>query len=203
MVYSIILSLVLRKKTKHAQPKIMVIANHMIRHTQVRVLTERGEMLGVMPTNQAMMKARDEDKDLVLVTDKSDTPIAKIIELSKYKYQQQQKMAEGRKKARQQDTKEIRFSPFIGENDLNAKVAKIIGFLQKGHKAKLTLIFKGRQIANKELGYEVFAKVFAATEAVGEVELTPKIMGNKLFAQLMPAKKTKPASEETTATTES
>ena len=178
----------------------MVIANHMIRHTQVRVLTERGEMLGVMPTNQAMMKARDEDKDLVLVTDKSDTPIAKIIELSKYKYQQQQKMAEGRKKARQQDTKEVRFSPFIGENDLNAKVAKIIGFLQKGHKAKLTLIFKGRQIANKELGYEVFAKVFAATEAVSEVELTPKIMGNKLFAQLMPAKKSKSASEETTKT---
>ncbi len=174
----------------------MVIANHMIRHQQVRVLTERGEMLGIMPTNQAMMMAREEDKDLVLLTDKSDVPIAKIIELSKFKYQYQQKMAEGRKKARSQDTKEVRFTPFIGENDLNAKISKVTGFLQKGHKAKLTLIFKGRQIANKELGYAVFNKIFAATAEIGELELTPRMLGNKLIAQLMPGKKGKTGSEE-------
>ncbi len=168
----------------------------MIRHAQVRVLDERGEMLGTMPTSQAMGMARDQDKDLVLVTDKSEVPIAKIIELSKYKYQQQQKLAEGRKKARSQDTKEVRFTPFIGENDLNAKISKVVGFLQKGHKAKLTLIFKGRQIANKELGYEVFRKVFAATSEIAETELLPKMMGNKLISQLMPGKKGKTVEEK-------
>lgn len=188
-IYSIIIVLVLRKKTKHVQPKILVVANHMIRHPQVRVLDERGEMLGTMPTTQAMGMAREQDKDLVLVTDKSEVPIAKIIELSKFKYQQQQKMAEGRKKARSQDTKEVRFTPFIGENDLNAKISKVVGFLQKGHKAKLTLAFKGRQIASKELGYEVFEKIFAATSEIAETELPPKMIGNKLIAQLMPGRK--------------
>jgi translation initiation factor IF-3 len=191
---------VLRKKTKRYQPpKLFVQANHMIRFPQVRVLSERGEFVGVMSSPEAMALARAEEKDLVLVTDKAELPITKIIELSKYKYQLQQKQAEGRKKARAQDTKEVRFSPVIGENDLNGKVNKVIGFLQKGHKAKLTLIFKGRQNANKDMGFEVFNKILAATADHGEVEIPPKLMGNKLQAQLIPAKKTKKTAETETA----
>lgn len=163
----------------------------MIRFPQVRVLSERGELVGIMATSEALNLARAEEKDLVLVTDKAEMPIAKIIELSKYKYQLQQKEAEGRKKARTQDTKEVRFSPFIGENDLNGKINKVLGFLQKGHKAKLTLIFKGRQMANKDQGFEIIKKVIAAAAEISDVELPPKLMGNKLMTQLMPVKKKK------------
>jgi translation initiation factor IF-3 len=183
---------VLRKKTKRYQPaKVFIQANHMIRFPQVRVLSERGELVGIMATSEALNLARAEEKDLVLVTDKAEMPIAKIIELSKYKYQLQQKEAEGRKKARSQDTKEVRFSPFIGENDLNGKINKVLGFLQKGHKAKLTLIFKGRQMANKDQGFEIIKKVIAAATEISDVELPPKLMGNKLMTQLMPVKKKK------------
>lgn len=170
----------------------------MIRFPQVRVLSERGEFVGVMSNTEAMALARAEEKDLVLVTDKGELPIAKIIELSKYKYQLQQKQAEGRKKARSQDTKEIRFTPFIGENDLNGKINKVIGFLQKGHKTKLTLMFRGRQMANKDKGNEVINKVLAATAEYGEVEIQPKLIGNKIQTQLAPAlKKSKKATEVT------
>jgi translation initiation factor IF-3 len=148
-----------------------------------------------MSSTEAMALARAEEKDLVLVTEKAELPITKIIELSKYKYQLQQKQAEGRKKARLQDTKEVRFSPVIGENDLNGKINKVIGFLQKGHKAKLTLIFKGRQMANKDQGFDIIKKVIAATADYSEVELQPKLMGNKLLTQLMPVKKAKKVNE--------
>jgi len=187
---------VLRKKTKHyQQPRAFIQANHLIRFPQVRVLSDRGEFVGIMTSVEAMNMARAEDKDLVLVTEKAELPITKIIDLSKYKYQLQQKQAEGRKKARSQDTKEVRFSPFIGENDLNGKINKVIGFLQKGHKAKLTLIFKGRQMGNKDQGFEIIKKVIAATTDYSEVELHPKLMGNKLLTQLMPVKKAKKVNE--------
>jgi translation initiation factor IF-3 len=192
---------VLRKKTKRYQPiKLFIQANHMIRFPQVRVLSERGEFVGVMSTTEAMTLARAEEKDLVLVTDKAELPITKIIELSKYKYQLQQKQAEGRKKARSQDTKETRLTPFIGENDLNGKINKIIGFLQKGHKAKLTMIFKGRQMANKDKGYEVVNKVLAALAEYGEVEIQPKLIGNKIQTQLIPAVKKSKKPTEVSAT---
>ncbi|HCC84802.1 MAG TPA: translation initiation factor IF-3 [Candidatus Pacebacteria bacterium] len=182
----------LRKKTKRHQPtRIFVQANQMIRFPQVRVLSERGEFLGVMSSVEAQNLARGEEKDLVLVTDKAEMPITKIIELSKFKYQLQQKEAEGRKKARSQDTKEVRFSPFIGENDLNGKINKVMGFLQKGHKVKLTLIFKGRQMANKDQGFVIIKRVIEAATDISDVELPPRLMGNKLMTQLMPAKKKK------------
>lgn len=167
----------------------MVTANHLIRVPQVRVLSERGEMVGIMSTSEAMQKAREEDKDLVLVTDKSNPPIAKIIELAKYKYQLQQKQAESRKKARSQETKEVRLTPFIGEGDFQTKLRKITDYLTKGDKVRLTMEFRGRLITKKEFGDEVFGKVFQATQDIAVVEIAPQLMGKKVMAQLMPVKK--------------
>jgi translation initiation factor IF-3 len=183
---------VIRKRSKKTrQHRIFVKANHQLRFPQVRVLAERGEMVGIMSTFEAMQKAREQELDLVLVTEKSNPPIVKIIELSKYKYQLQQKEAENRKKARNQDTKEIRFTPFMGKSDFEARLKKVIAFLEKGDKVKLSLIFKGRQNTKKEFGFEVFQKVFDKTEDLAEIEIRPKVMGNKLQAQLAPVKKLK------------
>ena len=182
-----------RKPFQRPQPQgPRVTANHMIQHPEVRVLNEIGEMLGVMTTRDAMQKAREEDKDLILVTEHAKPPVAKIIALSKYRYQLQQKMAEGRKKAKVQEIKEVRLTPFMGEGDFQTRLRKIIDFLKDGDKVRLSLEFKGRLITKQEFGREQFQRVFEATADIASVEIMPKLMGKKMMGQLMPTKKPKP-----------
>lgn len=163
----------------------------MIRVPELRVLTERGEMIGVMSTQSAMEQAREQGKDLVLVTESAKPPIAKIINIAKHRYQLQQKMAEGRKKSKAQDIKEVRFTPFIGEGDFQTRLKKVTEFLKKGDKVRLTLEFKGRAITKQEFGREHFDRVFAETAEIATIEIHPKMLGKKLLAQLMPIKKQK------------
>jgi translation initiation factor IF-3 len=173
------------------QQQARVIVNHLIRVPEVRVLSEIGEMLGVMSTSAAMAMARDQGKDLVLVTENANPPIAKIIGLSKYRYQLQQKKAEGRKKAKVQEIKEIRLTPFIGEGDFQTRLRRVNEFLKKGDKVRLTLEFKGRAITKQEFGREHFDRIFAETAEIASVEIQPKLLGKKMIAQLMPIKKSK------------
>lgn len=144
-----------------------------------------------MPTKEAINKAREQEKDLILVTEKAKPPIAKIIELSKFKYQQQQKAAKQRKSNKTLDIKELRYSIFIGEADFQSRLKRIFEFLEKGHKVRLTLNFKGRQITKKDLAYELFNKIFTATSEVAQVEIEPKILGKKMMAQITPIAKKK------------
>lgn len=162
--------------------------NDRIRYPEVRVITEHGDQLGVLTTNEALAKAREAEKDLVLITENAKPPVAKIIDLAKFKYQQQQREAENRKKAKKQDLKEVRFTPFMGEGDFESRLKKVTTFLKKGDKVRLSLQFKGRAILKKEFGYEMFARIIKETEEIGTVEIEPKIMGKKLIAQLTPSK---------------
>jgi translation initiation factor IF-3 len=175
-----------RKYNKHKKDNLFVKANANIRFPEVRVLTEHGEMVGIMSSREAFQKAMDAGKDLVLITEKAKPPIVKIIELSKFKYQLKKKEADNRKKSKVQDLKELRFSPVIGEGDYQTRLKQLRDFLSKGHKVKITLFFKGRQIAYKEAGYEVFAKIFKDTEDLAKVEVEARLLGKKLQAQLAP-----------------
>ena len=168
---------------------VFVVANHYINFPELRVMDEHGETLGVMTKSQALAKADELDKDLVLVTDKANPPVAKIIDLSKYKYQLSQKKAQDRKKSTNQDIKEIRLTPFIGDNDLQSKLKKIEGFLKKGHKVRLSMEFRGRAITHKDLGEQIFSDVISQTAEIATVEIAPKLMGKKMIAQIMPIKK--------------
>jgi translation initiation factor IF-3 len=193
----------IRKRFKKKQPtRVFVKANHQIRHPEVRVLDEHGGMIGVMSTSEALRQAGELDKDLILVTENAKPPVAKIIDLAKYRYQLQQKKAEGRKKAKKQEIKEVRFTPFMGENDFSGRLKKVIKFLEKGDKVRLSLLFKGRAITKKEFGFEMYQKIFDATGEIGSVEIVPKMMGKKLIAQLMPVKKAKPSDAATDNTNE-
>ncbi len=178
-----------RKPFQRPQPQFRVTANNNIQFPELRVLDDLGEMIGVMPTRDALQKARELEKDLVLVTETAKPPIAKIINLAKYRYQLQQKKAEGRKKSKAQEIKEVRLTPFMGEGDFQTRLRKIIDFLKKGDKVRLTLEFKGRTITKQEFGREQFDKVFAQTAEIATVEIYPKMLGKKLLAQLMPSKK--------------
>lgn len=178
----------IRKRLVRRRPdnRVWVTANHQIRAAEVRVLDEKGEQVGIMPTKEAIEKARIAEKDLVLIADKAKPPVAKIINISKYKYQQQQKDAESRKKAKAQDTKEVRFTPFMSEGDYESRLKKVTTFLKKGDKVRLSLQFKGRQITKKEFGFSMFDRIISATENIASVEIAPKMMGKKLIAQLQP-----------------
>lgn len=182
----------IRKKpffNKQRDFRVDIVANHRIRFPEVRVLDEHGEMVGIMPIRDAMNHAQEAEKDLVLVTGQAKPPVVKIIELAKYKYQLQQKEAESRKKSKSQDTKEIHLTPFMGEGDLEYRLKKIIGYLEKGDKVRLSLEFKGRSITKKEFGFDIVNRVIKETAELAKVEIEPKLMGKKLMAQLMPVKK--------------
>jgi len=183
---------VIRKRFIRRQPpKIWVTANNQIRASELRVLTEKGENLGVMSTFDALNKAREEEKDLVLVVEKAQPPVAKIIEISKHKYQVQQRDAENRKKSKSQDTKEIRFTPFMSDGDFQTRVKKITEYLKEGDKVKAYVQFRGRQITKKDFGFSLLRKLFVAVEEFGKPEAEPRFMGNKLEAMIVPAKKKK------------
>ncbi len=178
-----------KRSFQRPQQQPRITANNNIQVPEVRVLTELGEMLGVMPTREALQLARDQEKDLVMVTENAQPPIVKIISLSKYRYQLQQKKAEGRKKAKVQEIKEVRFTPFMGEGDFQTRLKKVMEFLKRGDKVRLTLEFKGRTITKQEFGREQIDKVITATAEIATVEITPKLLGKKMMAQLMPIKK--------------
>lgn len=144
-----------------------------------------------MSKDEALQKARDVEKDLVLINDNAQPPIVKIIDLAKFKYQEQQKKSEGRKKSKVQSIKEVRFTPFMSEGDFLSRLKKVEKFLKKKDKVRLTLLFKGRAITKKEFGYDIFDKIIEATKDFASVELEPKMMGKKLMAQLMPISKGK------------
>src|SRR5258708_26900847 len=110
-----------RKPFQRQLPQPRIVANNNIHVPELRVLSELGEMVGVIPTREALQRARDEGKDLILVTENATPPIAKIINIAKFRYQLQQKKAEGRKKAKVQEIKELRLTPFMGEGDFQTR----------------------------------------------------------------------------------
>lgn len=167
--------------------KDRIVANKAIHHSKVRVIDERGEQIGIMPTSQALDQARQEEKDLVLITDKAKPPVVKIIELSKHKYRLQQKRAEQRKSARQQETKGVRLTPFIEEADFQTRLRQVKRFLKDGDKVRVEVDFRrGRQRHKKEFGFENFDRIIEATKDEAELEIKPKSIGSKIMMQLRP-----------------
>jgi translation initiation factor IF-3 len=188
---------VIRRRIIRRQPtKIWITANHQIKAPELRVLDERGENLGVMSTSDALNRAHMEDKDLILVTAQAQPPVAKIIEISKYKYQAQQKVAESRKHSKSQDTKEMQFKPFMGEADLQYRLKRVIEFLEDGDKVKPYVRFKGRQMTKKEFGFDIMKKIADATADIARIESPARFMGQKIEMLLVPVIKKKEETKE-------
>ncbi len=176
-------------RTRPHKERVFITSNHQIRFPQLRVMDERGQLIGVMSRQEALEKALEEEKDLVLVTDKADPPVAKIIEFSKYKYQLSQKKADERKRGHIQDIKEIRLKPFIGENDLQAKLRKASDFIKKNNKVRLSMELRGRAITKQDLAGEILDRFINELGEIAQVEAAPKLLGKKIQMQLMPKKK--------------
>lgn len=155
----------------------------------MRVIDDKGAQVGVLARDEALAKARELGMDLVLVAPKANPPVAKIIEFSKFKYQQEKKEQVSKKKTNPQEVKELRLTPFMAENDRNVRLERARGFLKNGDKVRLTVWFKGRQITKKQFGYDILNAAVAGLQDAGAPEQEPKFRGRNLEILIKPIKK--------------
>ena len=154
--------------------------NEQIRDKEVRVVGPDGEALGVMSIQDARKAAEDAGVDLVKIAPNAKPPVCKIVDYSKYKYDQLQKAKEAKKKQKIVDIKEIRLSPNIDTNDLNTKVNAAKKFLSKGNRVKITLRFRGREMAHMGASVHILTDFAAAVADVAVVEKQPKVEGRSM-----------------------
>lgn len=164
--------------------------NEQIRDKEVRVISENGEQLGIMPTAKALELADEADLDLVNISPNANPPVCKIMDYGKYKYEQGKKQKEARKNQKTVEVKEMRLSPTIDTHDMEIKAKNVRKFLLGGNKVKVSIRFKGRQLAHTDKGREVMQQFIALLEDVAAVEKNAKMDGRSMFMVLTPKQQT-------------
>ena len=160
--------------------------NQEIDDREVQLIDESGENVGTVPIEDALNRAADANMDLVEINGGSKPPIVKILDYGKYKYQAQKKAAETRKKQKSFDVKEIKLRPNIDTHDYDVKMRNMQKFFDAGDKVKVTLRFRGREMAHQQLGMELLKRVKEQTEDIAKVELEPKLEGRQMIMVLAP-----------------
>ncbi len=171
---------------KRAKPKAHYQFNQFIRADMLRLVDDQAKQIGVMSKNDALRLAQEKDLDVVLVSPQANPPVAKLISLSKFKYQQQQKESSDRKSAKNVDIKEIRFTPFIAQGDFDIRIKRAREFLLEGNKVRLNVKFTGRQITRKDFGDKVLKNAIIDLSDISTVEREPALSGKILTTQLQP-----------------
>ena len=154
--------------------------NEQIRDREVRVISESGEQLGIMSAREAMKLAQEAELDLVKIAPKAQPPVCKIIDYGKYKYELTRKEKEAKKKQKTVEIKEVRLSPNIDINDLNTKVNNAKKFIGKGNKVKVTLRFRGREMAHVQQSKHILDDFASMLEDVATVEKPAKLEGRNM-----------------------
>lgn len=157
-----------------------LMINEQIRDREIRLIGEDGEQLGVMSARDAMKLAREAELDLVKIAPTAKPPVCKIIDYGKYKYELARKEKEARKKQRTIDVKEVRLSPNIEENDLNTKAGAARKFITKGDKVKVTLRFRGREMAHMQTSKHILDDFAEKLSDIAVVEKAPKLEGRSM-----------------------
>ncbi|HYF44784.1 MAG TPA: translation initiation factor IF-3 [Acidimicrobiales bacterium] len=162
--------------------------NDQIRVREVRLVGVDGEQIGIKPTPEALSLAREQGLDLVEVAANANPPVCRIMDYGKFKYENAQKAKESRKKATNVVVKEMKYRPKIGRGDFETKTRKVHEFLGEGHKVKVTIMFRGREVQHPELGRRILDNVAEAVQEVGRVEAHPKVDGRNMTMVLGPDK---------------
>ncbi len=160
--------------------------NDKIRAREVRLIDSNGDQLGVKSRQDALEIAQKRNLDLVLVAPTAKPPVCRIMDYGKFRYEQQKKDKEARKKQKIINVKEVRFTPGIGEHDFNTKLKNARKFLEKGDKVKAAVRFRGRAITHKELGQEVLDRLAEEVKDIATVESKAKMEGRNMFIMLAP-----------------
>ncbi|MCT2537202.1 translation initiation factor IF-3 [Aquibacillus koreensis] len=160
--------------------------NEKIRAREVRLIDSNGDQLGVKSRQEALEIAQTRELDLVLVAPTAKPPVCRIMDYGKFRFEQQKKEKEARKKQKIINVKEVRLSPGIEDHDFNTKLRNARKFLEKGDKVKVSIRFRGRAITHKELGQKVLVKMADECKDLSTVEQKPKMEGRSMFLMLAP-----------------
>ena len=162
--------------------------NHEITAPEVRLVGEKGEQLGIMPIEQAMKLSEEQEVDLVEIAPLAVPPVCKMMDFGKFKYREAKKAHETKLKQKQIQVKEVKFRPGTDEGDYKIKLRNLIKFLEEGDKTKVTLRYRGREMAHQEFGMRLIERVKLDLEPYGVVEQWPKMEGRQLVMVLAPKK---------------
>ncbi|MCE0504234.1 translation initiation factor IF-3 [Roseivivax sp.] len=155
---------------------------------EIRLIGPEGENVGVVSPDRGRELAEQAGLDLVEISPNANPPVCKIMDFGKYKYEQQKREAEARKKQKTIDVKEVKFRPNTDTHDYEVKMKNVFKFLEKGDKVKVTLRFRGREMAHQNLGRELLERVADDVKEVGKVENMPKMEGRQMIMMIGPVK---------------
>lgn len=167
-----------------ATPKQRI--NHLIKVPEVRVIGAEGEQLGILKTSEALRQARDGGYDLVEVAPSAEPPVCRIMDHGKFKYEQSKKEHRMRLNQKSTQVKEVKFRPRTDTHDMETKIRHIKDFLEDGNKTKVTIMFRGREMANRELGFKAIEKVIEELKDAGNIESPPRMEGRNLYMVVSP-----------------
>ena len=163
--------------------------NEQIRVREVRLIDDEGEQKGIVPTIEALRMAKEQELDLVEVAPQANPPVCKILDYGKYRFEREKKLRDSKKNQKQLKLKEIRMQPKIGSGDLDFKSKHIQEFLTEGNKVKVTIRFRGRELAHTELGYDVLKEVLKRLNDEYVIEKQPAMEGRFMSMTLSPKAK--------------
>lgn len=152
----------------------------MIQAPQLRVIDENGSQLGVMSKQEALRLAEDQELDLVEISPNASPPVAKIVDWGKFNYQRTKQQQKNKRGTKTLDMKQMRFGLKISEHDLGVKLKKVTDFLEAGHKVKIVIFYRGREMAHKDLGFKLADKIIADYNGIAVADQAPQLAGKQL-----------------------
>lgn len=152
----------------------------MIRAPQLRVIDQEGKQLGILTRSEALQAAEEQGLDLVEISPDANPPVAKIIDWGKYNYQRTKQLQKNKRNAKAMELKQMRFGLKISQHDMEVKLRKVTNFLEAGHKVKLTVFYRGRELAHKDLGFALADKIIKGFGDSVVVEQSPQLAGKQL-----------------------
>jgi translation initiation factor IF-3 len=171
-----------QRRTKDRGPR----SNNRITSSEVQVITNDGDNLGILNTNEAISKAKKEGLDLIEIAPKARPPVCKIMDMGKFRYDAQKKANKAKKKQKKIELKEIKLRPVTEVHDYTFKIKNAQKFLSKGDKVKFTIKFRGRELQHSHLGNELMNKIMQDMQEIGRVELQPKFDGKQMIMVIQP-----------------
>ena len=171
-----------QRRTKDRGPR----SNNRITSSEVQVITNDGDNLGILNTNEAILKAKEKGLDLIEIAPNARPPVCKIMDMGKFRYDAQKKANKAKKKQKKIELKEIKLRPVTEVHDYTFKIKNAQKFLSKGDKVKFTIKFKGRELQHSHLGNELMNKIKQDVQEIGRVELQPKFDGKQMIMVIQP-----------------
>ena len=185
-----------QESTAIAPPLHEPRSNEKIRAREVRLVDADGSQVGIVSLSDALERAQRQELDLVEVAPQANPPVCRIMDYGKFRYEESQRLKESRKKTVQITMKEVKFRPKIGKGDFDTKVRHMHEFLEEGHKVKVTLQFRGREVAHPELGTKILNAVIEQLGPIAKVDSHARLEGRNMTMVLSPEKKTPKKSEK-------